>query len=187
MKRRKAGLFSQKEGFSSYKTRALLTFAAVIILLTLIPAASPADSPRHGAPEAKSLKILKKIFDEVKEMGPYAGEDFIRRDFFTGSDDDDDTYKDNHVAILIQAAAPLEKMKIQITIMVPSEGSPQVKIAKTTKNIICVVEGDKTSLQASDYEEKELAKTVAEILQAVVSKKRLLKENGIKQLRLFPG
>jgi hypothetical protein len=180
MKRRKAGLFPQKEGFSPYKTRALLAFAAAIILLTLIPAASPADSRRHGAPEAQSLKILKKIFDEVKEMGPYPGEDFIRRDFFTGSDDDDDTYKDNHVAILIQAASPLEKMKIQITIMVASEGSPLVKIASTTKNIICVVEGDKTSLQASDYDEKELAQTAAEILQAVVSKKRLLKENGIR-------
>ena len=187
MKPIKSGLFSQREGRPPHKLRTFIASAAVFILFIFAAIANPADPSRPGTAEIKSLEILKKIFDEVKEMGPYPGENFIRKEFFTGSDDDDDTYKDNHVAILIQASPPREKMKIQVTYMVPSEGSPQVKIAKTTKTVICFVEGEKASLLSSDYEEKELAKTGAEILQAVVGKKRLLKESGIKQLRRFPG
>ena len=174
------GIFFLKRDLSLRQRRTFLAFAVVFVLIVFLRFVNPADSSLPGAPETKSQENLKRIFDEVKEMGPYPGENFILREFFTGNDDDDDTNKDNHVAILIQAVAPREKMKIQVTTMVPSEGNPRIKIAKSTKTIICFAERGEISLFSSDYEEKELAKTAAEILQAVVSKKRLLRENGIR-------
>jgi len=48
-------------------------------------------------------------------------------------------------------------------------------LAGTTKDLICLVGGDEVEIQSSDYEEKEIAELVPEILTAVRNKKRLLK------------
>jgi len=184
---RKSGLLSPKEARLPANRFGAQAVMPICLILALAGAANPSGFPPAVAQEAKSLGLLKKIHAEVKEMGPYPGEDFIRKEFFIGSDDDDDTYKDNHVAILIQAVPPGEKMKIQVTYMEPSEGNPLVKIARRTKTITCLLEGDQVSLLTSEYEEKELARTSGEILQAVLGKKKLLREVGIKSFLSLPG
>lgn len=124
--------------------------------------------------EAKYLKILNLIYDEVKELGPYPGEDFIRREFFIGRDDDD-TNKNQHVVVLIQNVAGKEKMKVQVTYLEPTKENPQVKYAKGVKNLACLVAGNNVSIQGSDYNERELEKLAPEILRAIQDKKKLLK------------
>jgi hypothetical protein len=126
------------------------------------------------APEKKYLTVLKEIHTEVKEMGPYAGQDFVQQAFFVG-EDDDDTNKDVHVSILIRALEQREKMTIRVTQMKKDRRNPQARLAGTTKDLICLVGGDEVEIQSSDYEEKEIAELVPEILTAVRNKKRLLK------------
>jgi hypothetical protein len=131
------------------------------------------DNPPQ-APEKKYLTVLKEIHAEVKEMGPYAGQDFVQQAFFVG-EDDDDTNKDIHVSILIRALGQREKMTIRVTQMKKDRRNPQARLAGTTKDLICLVGGDEVEIQSSDYEEKEIAELVPEILTAVRNKKRLLK------------
>ena len=109
-------------------------------------------------------------------MGPYPGEDFIRREFFVG-EDDDDTNKDLHVIILIQSLETKETMTIRVTEMAKDPGNPQTRLAKTSRVLFCLVAEDRMEVQSSDYEEKDLAKLAPEILTAIQNKKRLLKLN----------
>ena len=137
------------------------------------------------APLKKYLTVLKQIHAEVKEMGPYPGEDFIRREFFVGQDDDD-TNKDIHVIVLIQSLEAKEKMTIRVTEMVKDPGNPRARLAKTSKALTCLVAADRLEVQSSDYGEKDLAKLVPEILTAIQNKKKLLNLGTAYQFPNFP-
>lgn len=126
-----------------------------------------------------SSKILRKIYEEVSELGEFPGDDFIKREFFVGPGNDD-TYKDIHILILIQNVDEMEKVTIQVTYFQHSENNPTVKYAKSEKNILCLFEGDKIDITKSDYDEKELKKFLLEVLRAIRGKKKLLKKTGSK-------
>lgn len=126
--------------------------------------------------EKDTQAILKKIYGEVKEMGPYPGESFIQHEFFAGGPDDDDTNKDQHVVVLIQVVGGVEKMRIQVTTMERSKQDRTIKYAKDVKNISCLVAADTVKIQSSDYSEKEMSKLVPDILRAILNKKKLLKD-----------
>jgi hypothetical protein len=111
----------------------------------------------------------------VKELGPYPGEDFIRREFFIGNEDDDDTNKNQHVVVLIQTIDGREKMRIQVTAMEPTKENPRVKYATESKSILCQAVANVMKIQTSDYDERELERLAAEILRAILGKKKLLK------------
>ncbi len=123
-----------------------------------------------------TLKTLKRIYDEVKEMGPYPGQSFTQQEFFAGGPDDDDTNKDQHVVVLIQNVSGKEKMTIQVTYLERTKHDPTIKYAKDVKNISCILSADKIQVQSTDYGEKEMDKLVPDILRAIVNKKKLLKE-----------
>jgi hypothetical protein len=154
-----------------------LLWASVVlgVFLSSAQALRVAFLTEQTAREAKHLRTLKQIYDEVKEMGRYPGEDFTRREFFIGNEDDDDTNKNQHVVVLIQNMDGQEKMRIQVTYMEPAKENPQVKYAKDVKSIFCQVVQDKVTIQTSDYNERELEKLALETLRAVQSKKKLLK------------
>ena len=142
------------------------------VLLSLGFTAALAAPSGPGAVK-KHLAVLKQIYTEVKEMGPYPGEDFIRREFFVG-EDDDDTNKDLHVIILIQSLETKETMTIRVTEMAKDPGNPQARLARASRMFSCLVAGDRVEVRSSDYEEKDLARLAPEILKAIVNKKRLL-------------
>jgi hypothetical protein len=128
----------------------------------------PADPPRAAA-------LLLDIHREVKEMGPYPGEDFVRREFFLG-EDDDDTNKDIHAVIIIQASEDgSEKMRIQVTIMERSANDPKIKYARGTKNIVCRVSPAGAAVLISDYTARELEPVLRDLKRGILDKKRLLK------------
>ena len=109
-------------------------------------------------------------------MGPYPGQNFILHEFFAGGPDDDDTNKDLHVVVLIQVVGGLEKMRIQVTYMERTKQDPTIKYAKEVKNISCLVAADRITVQSSDYSEKEMDNLAPDILQAILNKKKLLKD-----------
>ncbi len=129
---------------------------------------------RKADEEKRYLGTLRSIYSEVKELGAYPGENFIRREFFIGAEDDDDTYKDVHVSILIQGHSDLEKMKVQVTQMEPGQGDSRVKYAGISKTLVCLIREKNVELESSDFKEKEIGALVQEILQAIQAKKKLL-------------
>lgn len=154
--------------------------AASAALLAFGYTTAPSAPPDAGQLK-KHVFFLTRVHAEVKEMGPYPGEDFIRREFFVG-EDDDDTNKDIHVTVLIQALNSKEMMTVQVTEMTKDPGNPRARLAGNSKTVSCLVAGGRLEVLSSDYEEKELANLASEILKAVQNKKKLLKvslcENG---------
>jgi hypothetical protein len=141
----------------------------LVIGLTVAPAA-----PAQSGSTKKCLSVLIQIYAEVKELGPYPGEDFVRREFFVG-EDDDDTNKDIHVMVLIQPAGLKEMMFIRVTEMVKDPSNPQARLAASSKMLSCLIAGGRAEIRSSDYKHQELEKLAPEILTAIQSKKRLLK------------
>jgi hypothetical protein len=148
----------------------LIFWLVALFPLTPIAAAAPA------APDddLKCLEVLKEIYLEVKELGSYPGQNFISREFFLGPADDD-TYKNEHIAVLIQQGNAQDTMKIQITEMETVNTMPHVQTAKSARTIVCVIKGDRLSVQRSAYKPAELRKLAPEILRAIQEKKKLLK------------
>jgi len=151
----------------------LLGWAAGTALLLSGPMAALA-APDAAGPKDKTLVILKQVYAEVKEMGPYPGEDFVRREFFVG-EDDDDTNKDVHVAVLIQPFDSREKMTVRVTEMVKDPGNIRARLARNSRMLVCLIAGDRLEIQVSAYDENELEELAPEILTAIQNKKRLLK------------
>jgi hypothetical protein len=125
--------------------------------------------PRSG------LDTLKKIYDEVREMPRPQGQEFVNQDFFIGGPDDDDTNKDVHVVVLIQAADGTDRMKIQVTYLERSAKDPRVKTAKEAKSLTCVIGGQGLRVIDSEYADGEISGLAKDILQAVQDKKRLIR------------
>ena len=102
--------------------------AAGLVLCLFAFLAGPADTA-GAATESRHLAGLKKIHAEVKEMGPYPGDDFIRREFFVG-EDDDDTNKDIQVVVLIQFFEMKDKMSIRVTEMARERAGSRISLAQ---------------------------------------------------------
>ncbi len=91
-------------------------------------------------PEYACPAVLKRVHDEVAEMGRYPGQDFVRWDFFIGGPDDDDTNKDQHVVVLIENGRGPRRMILQVTQLERSRGDPKVKYARGTRRVLCFLE-----------------------------------------------
>ncbi len=124
----------------------------------------------------RTAALILDILREVKELGPYPGEDFVRREFFLG-EDDDDTNKDIHAVIIIQAMdGGDERMRIQVTTLERSGSDPKIKYARGTKNFVYRVSpAGEAVLLTSDYTAKELEPVLRDLKRAIQNKKRLLK------------
>jgi hypothetical protein len=107
-------------------------------------------------------------------MGPYAGEDYIKREFFIGWDDDD-TNKDEHVVVLIQAINGVMKMTIQVTYLERTRANPKIKNAVALKNVVCALGKDGFDIISSDYDDRGLKEMAAGLRKAVLDKRKLLR------------
>jgi hypothetical protein len=146
----------------------------IVCIVGIMEPAALNTGPKKADGGKKYLEILKRIYSEVKELDAYPGENFIMGEFFIGADDDDDTYKDIHVSILIQDHSDLEKMKVRVTPMEPGQGDPRIKYAGISKTFVCLIGEKSVELASSDFKEKEIGALAKEILQAVRNKKKLL-------------
>ena len=121
-------------------------------------------------------EALKAIYLEVKELGPYPGETFIKHDFFLGPADDD-SYKKEHIVILIQVVDGEERLLVQVTEMKNRPDEPRVQLAGRTRAISCSVRASgRLTVLRSDYGDKDIRRLAADILRAVREKKKLLRE-----------
>lgn len=154
--------------------RLLPALGLVLVSFFFLRAAGSGLSPDQGkAKDAPGL--LREIHREVSEMGPYPGEGFIRGDFSL-SDDDDDTYRRHHVGILIQDREEGPVMTIQVTRLEPMSRNPRIRYGREARTIVCRFGPDEVEITRSDYPPRELETLLADVLQAVLKKKSLLKK-----------
>jgi hypothetical protein len=118
-------------------------------------------------------EILKEMYKEVVELGPYKNEDFIKREFHIDLDGDENN-SEEHVVFLIQSVGDREKMIIQVTYF-EAKRTRIIKYAKDIKTISCYVKGDKIEIKKSDYSENEIKSLFPDILQGIRNKKKFLK------------
>jgi len=152
--------------------------AASCLLGIFSAASAPSDkalvSVQAECPEYACPAVLKRVHDEVAELGRYPGQDFVQWDFFIGGPDDDDTNKDQHVVVLIENERGPRRMILQVTQLERSRGDPNVKYARGTRRVLCFLENGKLEVRRSDYSDTELEEVAGGILRAVLDKKRLL-------------
>ncbi|MCJ7581835.1 MAG: hypothetical protein MUP98_15050 [Candidatus Aminicenantes bacterium] len=132
--------------------------------------------PQEGFSSLKKnpAEILKNIYDEVKELGPYADENFLRREFHMDLDNNA-INKEEYVMVLSQNIDNIQKMVLQVTYFEQDKNNRFVKNAKETKEIKCELIGEDFKIKSCDYEEKKLDKLLSDILTGIQEKKRLLK------------
>lgn len=147
------------------------------ILALVLPAfLSLSSSPPLPAQKNADVPgLLRQIHREVREIGGYPGEDFVRGEFFLG-EGDDDTNKTHYVGILIKDDAEGPRMTIQVTRLEPSRDNPRVKYTRDPKTIVCRFPADRVEVVRSDYLSADLEILLQEVLRAVVDKKNLLKK-----------
>ena len=104
-------------------------------------------------------------------MGKFPNEDFIKRQFHIG--EEDDTNQNVHVFVLIQEIENTEKMTIQVTYLKTSS-YPAVGIPEGIKNIVCSFQNNNVKILDSDFSDKEMNTFLKELKQSISDKKRLL-------------
>lgn len=118
-------------------------------------------------------EILKEMYKEVVELGPYENEDFIKREFHMELDSDENN-SEEHVVFLIQDQGDKEKMIIQVTYF-EAKRTRIIKYAKDIKTILCHVKGDEIEIKKCDYSENDIESLFPDILQGIRNKKKFLK------------
>ena len=149
---------------------------------------SPIARAAFSSPlQKKILEHLREIYQEVKEMGPYPGENFIKQEFFIEIDGDR-TNKEEQVVVLIQPQLKLEKMLIQITTF----SAPKVdtlRLAVSTKKISCALFQKDLALTGSDYSDEQTCQLLEAILKGIRQEKKLLNliKNKKKKIKISFG
>jgi hypothetical protein len=140
------------------------------------PDGGAAPPPRAAAANpGKILSLLREIYNEVLELGPRRGEDFIRHEFFVG-EGDDDTYKDFHLVVLIQDIPGRRKMTLQVTRLVPDPDKPRVKYGRDPKIVTCLIKGERLDVGRTDYSDKELLSLLPDLLRAIQDRKKIIRD-----------
>lgn len=147
-----------------------LGLTAICLMLMLFSWPLEGSSPAKKTPS----EILKDIFDEVKELGPYADENFLRREFHIDLDNHISN-KEEYVMVLSQNIDNIQKMVLQVTYFEQDKTNRYVKNAKETKEIKCELIGEEFKIKACGYKEKVVNKVLSKILTGIQAKKELLK------------
>ena len=117
---------------------------------------------------------LIEIHQEVKELGSYPNEAFIKREFHTELNGDTEN-KEEHVVVLIYRVGDKERMLVQVTYYASKRKNSPIKYPKEIRVILCNLSGDDLEISHCDYDEKELESLLSDILQGIRKKKQILK------------
>jgi len=144
------------------------------LLLSRPGSPATADSLPPLQPDRTARPLLLDIYSEVREMGPRPGEILIKREFFVG-EDDDDTNKDIHVAIVIQPEGSGDKMTILVNYMRRDRKRRNVALTTHSRTLTCLLEGGRVEVFPPRRDQRRIDDILPGILRAVRDKKRLLR------------
>jgi len=160
--------------FSVFPKRILVGMAAVYVLKSDAESLVYESLVKKVKCEKDPCEILKEIYKEVRELGTYPTEDFIKRTFHINLDGDESN-KEEHVVVLSHKAGDKERMIVQVTYFEYRRKSSTIKHPKDIRTVLCYIKGDNLEIAQCDYDEKEIRILLPEILQGIRNKKKLLK------------
>jgi len=121
---------------------------------------------------------IREIYKEVRPAALVSPEGLREWQSFLGQDEDD-SYKDDHLFILILEKAEESILWIQVTKFEAQTDRSTVKKAKGSKLIKAVLRKEETIIEKNDFDPEETGLILGEILKSIENKKKLL---GIKSL-----
>ena len=119
---------------------------------------------------------IREIYQKVRPAALVSPEGLREWQSFLGKDEDD-SYKDDHLFILILEKAEETILWIQITKFEAQADQAIVKKAKGSKLIKAVLKKEETIIEKNDFGPEEIGLILSEILRSIENKKKLL---GIK-------
>lgn len=119
---------------------------------------------------------IKEIYLEVKPAALVSSEGLREWQSFLGPDDDD-SYQNDHLFIIIREKSDEITLWIQVTKFKTLDDQPRIKKAEGSKLIKAVLKNGGTLIEKNDFEPEESELILGEILKSIKKKKRLL---GIK-------
>ncbi len=119
---------------------------------------------------------IREIYHEVKPAALVSPEGLREWQSFLGKDDDD-SYKDDHLFILIRERGDEVTLWIQVTKFKALDDKPIIKKAQSSKLIKAIIKKEETIIEKNDFEPEERELVLEQILSSIKRKKILL---GIK-------
>lgn len=123
---------------------------------------------------------IREIYEELRPAASVSPEGLREWQSFLGKDEDD-TYKDDHLFIIMQEKEKEVRLWIQITFLERDKINPRKQTALGSKGIEATIDGktEKVSIRRNEFSSEEVEKIFATILRSIREKKKLL---GIKGL-----
>ena len=149
---------------------------SLLMMATAFLTANAGEQAGGALPGSTGLDTCLRIREEIRDVSEFMGFGLVKWECFIGGPDDDDTNKDQHVLIMIRRRDEGESMTIAVTDLERSRNDPKVKYARGTRTLVCGLGDGTASLISADGGLSAWDKTAAEVLRAVLDKKRLLRE-----------
>jgi len=116
---------------------------------------------------------IREIYKEVRPAALVSPEGLREWQSFLGQDEDD-SYKDDHLFILILEKAEETVLWIQVTKFEAQADQAIIKKAKGSKLIKAVLKKEETIIEKNDFGPEEIGLILSEILRSIENKKKLL-------------
>jgi hypothetical protein len=154
----------------------LIQIFFVLLFFCLPSTAMPFSDTSPSQPTKKQTiqKALKDIHDEVIQMGSYADEDFIKREFWFELDGVEEN-KEEHVVVMQHNDGLNLRMTIQVTYFTKDKSQRLVRYAEDTKSVFCCVKGPLLEIDKSEYSDEEMETLLPGILKGIRVEKEILK------------
>lgn len=150
---------------------------ATILAVHSLKARLPEPIYRSIRQTASSIKdpaeFLREIYKEVRELGRYGKDNFIKREFHLNLDDNDSN-REEHVVVLNHSYSGHETMLLQVTYFESRRKDSPVKYAKVIREIECYVLEGGIEIRRCDYDKTEIHTILPSILQGIRETKKYL-------------
>jgi hypothetical protein len=131
----------------------------------LMPGENKTDTPE---------KMIVQIYNEVKEMGPRQGEDFIKREFHFDLDGRRQN-REEHILVFSYLSRDQQIFSIQITYYQDEDSKNYQGKALDIKDINCLIKDEIAEIKECSYSQKEIKSLLPQILDGIKREKELLK------------
>jgi hypothetical protein len=167
---------TDQEPFASHFFKVII-FSVPILLAFILNAnsSSPNTDPKKKVSSHRNpQEFLMEIYKEIKELGGYEKDSFVKREFHMNLDHNEKN-KEEHVVVLTQSVENWEKMTVQVTYFKPKGKNKNIKLAQNVMLTLCFIQGKNIVIQQCDYKEDKRGEIFQEILKGIRHKKELLK------------
>jgi len=152
----------------------IIGIVAVLVFISYAEVVAKGDLSGKSKIKRDPKIVLREIHEEVKELGSYENEAFVKREFHTDLDANNEN-KEEHIVVLIYRVGDRERMMLQVTYFKSKRKGSIIKYPDEIRVILCYLKGDELEIKHCDYNEKEIESLLPDILQGIRNKKEILK------------